>query len=793
VAVVACGFTTDDIQQSTTVKIMAASLIGQTQQILHGLNRGSMKVSGTCKSSTITTGANEQSKFFFPVDLNSATGEFLATGSNELLDTSIAVAALGTADMAAALADWDISNKAVDFDEKFHVKKFRGQNPDDRRRRNFRDVKDAVEAKLQADLPFGQSITIGDIVDGSKVAGSGAQLLIKDFRVSWFAQEDGTADGVAAIDVSVVEKYVANVLFAFGMEAQEYALKVEEYAWLTTSTTTVSTTTVTTITTATTKPAEASGIPGYVIHVKPGFLIKPSGEEGAIVCRTAASPCPDDDKVKTVESMADAAKEIFDIEAAFTQKAIANADDTIKNLRDDFATKAATYKTMKNALDACDQKEVDKLGTISYPNKCADEQKAFGSASVDFIAFVAGTGIGLDFNAQITKIMSEKGYAMSSLSKLQADYKDTLVDIITYDDVAHGTEDTFGYKVPEEVKDIQTSFQLVVDELAALNLAVQETQRGLSAASKDSRSNAVAEKSELERAEATLKSAVQNCQDTENRRLADVPASVLTVGSKIYKEEVELKEDTIEATCRPYVEELGIVGEQIASTDAKYDALQKATDEAFDETSTVIDELDEFEKTGKAEILASISERVTGDDAFPLLYIIIGGAGLLILILLIALVVSSSGNSTPKQGSNQNWDNAGAGSSVAFENPVYAGEEGEEEGNYAEEGADEAGGLYDEPEQFANPGAEDGAGGGYLDVEPDDDEDDDESEEGESEEDDGEDGEEAGDDDDDEGDEEEDDDEEADEEAEEEDDDDDDDDDDEDDDEDESEEDDDDE
>merc|ERR1719155_119503 len=213
---------------------------------------------------------------------------------------------------------------------------------------------------------------------------------------------------------------------------------------------------------------------------------------------------------------------------------------------------------------------------------------------------------------------------------------------------------------------------------------------------------------------------------------------------------MELKEATITKTCAPYIAELAQLNKLIGSTDDNYDNLQKETDEAFMQSKDIADDLEAFEEQEKAELQASINDRVEEDEAndFPVLIVVIAGGGALVLILLVALVVSmnKSGGGGGNRDQYSNWGGKNDGSTVAFENPVYAGEEGQYE-DAGGDGADEDGGLYDEPEMFGNEEAADNgasAGGGYLDVSPeeedeeeeeeDDDEDDEEDEEEEDEE-----------------------------------------------------------
>merc|ERR1719272_1250000 len=235
--------------------------------------------------------------------------------------------------------------------------------------------------------------------------------------------------------------------------------------------------------------------------------------------------------------------------------------------------------------------------------------------------------------------------------------------MINYDAAAHGTEDTASYKQPEEVKDMQTSFGVATAQIDALTLQIESTQRELSKANKENSQLASTEKSALEKQQKELADDVSDCNKNENTRLADVPSPVLTEGSAIYKEEVELKVKTIGATCSPFSAELAAIEKQLENNAAKFASLKAATEEAFTDSVELSDSVDEFEETGKSAIQAS-----------PLLIIVIAGAGALVLVLLVALIISSTGNSARGKayGGGDQWGaGGGGGGNIAFENPVY--------------------------------------------------------------------------------------------------------------------------
>merc|ERR1712070_1002390 len=115
------------------------------------------------------------------------------------------------------------------------------------------------------------------------------------------------------------------------------------------------------------------------------------------------------------------------------------------------------------------------------------------------------------------------------------------------------------------------------------------------------------------------------------------------------------------------------------------------------------------------ETRSAVNARVIADAAWPswLVPVIGAAGGLVVLLIIVAVVMSKSGGGGGgghKGGMSQNWGDQSQ-SVVAFENPVY-----------------------DEPETLSAP-AENNAGGGYLDVEPEEEEEEEESaEEEESEE-----------------------------------------------------------
>merc|ERR1712127_863836 len=125
----------------------------------------------------------------------------------------------------------------------------------------FKKISAAVETEMQKNLPF-TSLSFGGIRDGAKVNDleAPAQLVVEDLQVQFFE-----TNSVSTFKPADVEPYIANVLFGFAMEAQEYALKKAEYEFLTTSTTTIKTYVYTTQTTkAPTEEPKASGTLQFV-------------------------------------------------------------------------------------------------------------------------------------------------------------------------------------------------------------------------------------------------------------------------------------------------------------------------------------------------------------------------------------------------------------------------------------------------------------------------------------------------------------------------------------------------
>jgi hypothetical protein len=718
VAVIGCGFKTDDMQFKSSVEMYKSSLIDVTKAVLHGASRGNAVDKGQCEGAFMGDVSHN-----LAVNLNTATGGFLASGDNEDLDTTVAVAAIATSGLAKSLVDYNVADKDSknkDFDQKFHLKKFRGADPDNgRRRRKVSDVIKKIEAKLEDEMPF-PGMTLGGIGDSDE---GGAEVVVKDMNVNWFQR-----DSIATVDTATIESYIADVLLVFAMEAEEYDLKVAEYAFLTTSTTTTATTTITTTITTVTPAFLKSGTSLYVTDEK----------TGAELCRVAESPCPADKKVEKLASAVTGAKEEFKQASEAAQEKINAAAKTIEDLRADMKTKSDTYKKMKAALDTCDKIGVDKLSVMSYPDTCSDELEAYNKAADDFVAFANG-GVGLDFDARISKVYTDQTDAMDDLSKLQAQHSEHLQDLMSYDDAVHGNEDTASYKSPEEVKDLQTSFAIAAAEVEALALLVEETKDDFESMATGSNSMASTEKKKLEDAKKLLQAAVDKCKETEDNRLADVPDPILS--GKYLAEELKLKTAAIENTCRPFTAELGAIQKQLDNNQNKFDAFKTAAEEATETTKELEDEIKVFETEKKPQMLESLNTRVEEDEAFPLLYIVAAGAGALVLILVIALVISSTGNSARGNAyGGDSWGSGGDNTTVAFENPVYD-DNGPGQFTAGEVGGDEEedGGLYDEPEMFADGGADAGAGagagGGYLDVEPDDDDEDEEDEDEDEEED----------------------------------------------------------
>jgi hypothetical protein len=720
VVVVGCGFQTEGLQDDVTFDLFSGSLVQVTKELLHGASRGSRDAStGKCSTAYIATDIADK---YLPINLGAATGEFLAAGDNEDIDQAVVVGALATHGMAAALTDYDLGDKEDDFDMKFHVKKFQGVNPDGRRqRRSFKDVKNDVERKMQTELPY-TGLEFDDIVEGSKVPGYGSQLLIEGLSVKWFE-----TDALAAIDPAVVEPFVSNILFTFAMEAQEYALKKAEYEFLTTSTTTTVTyPPVVKVTEPPTVEPEASG----TLELLGDGTIERNGKP-----------------IATIVSQMGNIKEVFDIKAAYETAAVTAIQTELDELEADKKSKTETYVTMKEALDACDRAGVDKPFTVSYPDGCNDEKAAFDAASNDFERFLEGSE-GMDYAATVDNLFRKKGESLADLTELQAEYKEDLLDLVEYNPEVHGNSAlTNSYKSPTEMKDIQTNFQQVDDELDSLASQVQDTLRMLGGEASGSDSAMAVEVSELKSQEKKLQDSADECKETEAKRLSDVPAPVLEVGSTFYETELKLKESTMTSTCSAFEADLANTKALLEGNTAKYESLKEKTDEAFVQTQAAVDELDEFDTTGSALLLASVNSRVEEDEkGLPIVIIAAaGGGGLLLIIIIVVAVSSGKSNNNNGGGYSGSWGDQGS-SVVAFENPVYAGDDGygaEGEGAYDDGYAeDDGGGLYDEPEMFQDNDNDNGAGGGYLDVAPDDDdeegdddeEDDEEEESGEDEE-----------------------------------------------------------
>jgi len=418
----------------------------------------------------------------------------------------------------------------------------------------------------------------------------------------------------------------------------------------------------------------------------------------------------------------------------------------------------------KKALDKCDKAGVDKAFTVSYPDSCKEEKAAFDDATNDFVRFLEGkeaADVVIPYDKKVADLFAQKGEVLAALTTLQDEYKEDLLKVVAYDAAIHNNEDVpSSYKSPDEMKDIQKSFSMINDELDALAVQVEANLRALSVGSSKSFATQAAELNDLKQEEASLQDAYDACKAGEDKRLADVPAPVLKAGTSFYENELKIKEEVIAATCSAYAADLANTQALMAGNEGKYDALKTATDDSFATASETTSALEEFAETGQAKLQASITERVEDDDALPIVIIAAAGGGGLLLIIIVIVVASSGGNKGGNAGYSGSWGDQ-TSSVVAFENPVY--DDNGDMGGYEDDGQqDDGGGLYDEPEMFAE---DNGAGGGYLDVAPDDDEEDEGSEEEDEESEEDESGEdESGDDDDDDDDDESDDDDDSDDE-----------------------------
>merc|ERR1711865_168525 len=138
--------------------------------------------------------------------------------------------------------------------------------------------------------------------------------------------------------------------------------------------------------------------------------------------------------------------------------------------------------------------------------------------------------------------------------------------------------------------------------------------------------------------------------------------------------------------------------------------MAKQSDEEAVEKQIELEASIEEYKEDAETVRSALAARSELDDAWPvwLLPVIAGGGGLVFILIIVAAVMScSGGGGGGGNGGSQNWGDQSQ-SVVAFENPVYDEQVG---------GGGGLSGLYDEPETLA-PAAENDAGGGYLDVEP---------------------------------------------------------------------------
>lgn len=261
---------------------------------------------------------------------------------------------------------------------------------------------------------------------------------------------------------------------------------------------------------------------------------------------------------------------------------------------------------------------------------------------------------------------------------------------------------------------------------------------GVDASYDNNGANAAAMKKDLEKLVTTLTTSLQDCQDNEADRLSDVPSPVLSEGSKIYKEELQLKAATIAKTCEAHSTDLAIHEELLGDNARRWAQLESADKAVKDEQGEIEKSIEDYKESSE-ETRSSVNARVDADAAWPswLVPVIGAAAGLVVLLIIVAVVMSKSGGGGGKGGKggmSSSWGDQSQ-SVVAFENPVYD-EQGGGQFNApaAMQEEEESGGLYDEPETLSAP-AGNNAGGGYLDVEPEEDEESENESEEESEED----------------------------------------------------------
>ena len=428
VQVLGCGFTSGAMHTAIAVDLFADGAIEVTQGLFHGADQGKGLVTDTkCDLAYV---ARDIDSKIFPVNIFAADGEFLQTGENADLEPAIAVAALTNAEFATSLTEWEVSDKKDDFDEKFHVKKFRGEEPEgDRKRRGFAKVKRAVESMMENDLPFvgAMPVSFDDIQDGEEYPGLDAQVVITDLKITWLQR-----NSLALVDHSKIERYIANILVGYGMEAAEYALKVQEFEFLTTSTTTSITVTKTTTSVTETLPAEASGTPIYLTVEKTGAFVCIGAE-----AKDGNPSCPEEDrKISITTKLADL-KEVFGIEVAAAKKARTDASNTIADLEEDLTTKRALYTATKRALDDCDKAGLDKVQSIAYPDTCASEKKEYDTAAADFVSFIND---GAGYLNAVQRVEQARMEAEALVLDLQVSYQEDLAELVEFNDAIHSTD-----------------------------------------------------------------------------------------------------------------------------------------------------------------------------------------------------------------------------------------------------------------------------------------------------------------------------------------------------------------
>lgn len=700
VKVLGCAFGTDEMQSNIAVNVIGKSLKSVAQSLFHGADRGEgMPPDGKCDIAYVGTGRQ------LAISFNSADGRFLQQGKIEDLDADVAIAAVATKSFAESLTSWDVSDKADDFDAKFHNLKFNGKQ-----RRGFNKVRGQIEDMLNREIPLPGGISFQTLETSDEFPEAGGDVVMTDVRVNWFKDKD-----LAKLDTSSLEGYIANVLIGFGLEAEEYRLKTAEFAFLTTSTTTTTYENVTAAPTTTTGVPEASGTVTYV-----------TDKDGLVICRGGTLSCEEEeDKVVSLESQIMNLKDAYTYDNSVTRSTIAKTTADVEDMDEDLKTLRGTYESMKTELDRCDNLALDIPGTVQYPRECGEEKKAYDAAANAFVKFA------VEYDIKYAAAAAAKVAAEQALFDIRTAYFESLTEMVDYNPRKHDNEESKSYKGKEEIEDIFSNFDLILDEVEEIKKAIQDLSEEMARAKTAVANEQSTETRALNKQLGDKKAALDKCMAVEEVRLADVPTAILEPGTPIYNQEMALKQETMKSTCAPQQADYDLTVALVDSSATKYANALTAAENVILSAESLVEDIEEYEDEDAFDTKASLEERNKADKALPAwLLAVIAVAAVLIIGGVLYLTVFSSSDGGDQQYYSNRGDNGrkkskkskgrggslnGRGhSTIAFDNPVYTGEDDQAQ-DTATFDAEQEEVLYDEPEQ----GVDAPTGGGYLDVQPD--------------------------------------------------------------------------